>query len=193
MHDIKMPGVQPHELAIDRLGFGETILLVQRDGAVELGLKAVRPLAILHDGPRRVLPAVCLLEHAERPPDSIFEPQAVLGDQRLAHVALELDDLGDVIPDRTQDVLFGLAQRDLIRDLVEVAHCLAPFAVESTNGQADFLQAAKHLVDLPRDHQRRQVQHHAHPHAGAHIRRTGRQIAELIAVRVRYAGFDKIV
>ena len=40
------------------------------------------------------------------------------------------------------------------------------------------MQAAKDLVDLSRDDQRRQVQHHADADAGADVRGTGRQEAE---------------
>ena len=46
------------------------------------------------------------------------------------------------------------------------------------------MQAAKHLVDLPRDDQRRQVQHHAHAQAGADVRGAGGQIAELRVIGV---------
>jgi hypothetical protein len=45
----------------------------------------------------------------------------------------------------------------LIRDLIEIAHRLRAFAVQAAHRKADFLQAAKHFVDLPRDDQSRQV------------------------------------
>ena len=37
------------------------------------------------------------------------------------------------------------AERDLVADLVEIAHRLRAFAIQAANRQADFLQAAKDL------------------------------------------------
>ena len=79
------------------------------------------------------------------------------------------------------------AERDLVADLVEVAHRLRAFAVQPADGQADLLQAAEDLFDLLRDDQRRQVQHHAHAHAGADVRGAGGQIAEPLVEGVVHA------
>ena len=62
------------------------------------------------------------------------------------------------------EVLFGAAERDLVADLVEIAHGLRAFAVEAADGQADLLQAAKDLFDLLRQDQGRQMEHDADPH-----------------------------
>ena len=74
--------------------------------------------------------------------------------------------------------LFAAAQGDLVADLVEIAHRLRAFAVQAADRQADLLQAAEDLLDLPRDDQGRQVQHHAHPHAGADVGGAGGQVAQ---------------
>ena len=70
---------------------------------------------------------------------------------------------------------------------------LRAFAVQAADGEVDFLQAAEHLVDLPRDHQRRQVQHHAHPHAGADVRGAGREVAEPLVEGVGDLLLDQVV
>ena len=70
---------------------------------------------------------------------------------------------------------------------------LRAFAVQAADGEVDLLQAAEDLVDLPRDDQGRQVQHHAHAHAGADVRRAGGQVAEAVAEGVGDAGFDQVV
>ena len=43
------------------------------------------------------------------------------------------------------------AEGDLVADLIEIAHRLRAFTVQAADREADFLQAAKDLVDLPRD------------------------------------------
>ena len=85
------------------------------------------------------------------------------------------------------------AQRDLVADLVEIAHRLRAFAVQPANGQADLLQTAEDLFDLPGDHQGRQMQHDADAHPGADVGRAGGQIAELIVEGVGDLLFDQVV
>ena len=82
---------------------------------------------------------------------------------------------------------------DLVADLVEVAHRLRAFAVQAADRQADLLQAAEDLVDLPRDDQGRQVQHHAHPHAGADVGGAGRQVAQPLVEGVGDLLLDQVV
>ena len=91
------------------------------------------------------------------------------------------------------ELVFALAERDLVADLVEIALGLRAFAVQAADGEVDFLQAAEDLVDLPRDHQGRQVEHHAHAQAGADVRGAGGEVAEAVVVGVGDAGFDQVV
>ena len=84
-------------------------------------------------------------------------------------------------------------KRDLVADLIEIAHRLRAFAVQAAHRQADLLQAAKHLVDLPGNHQRRQVQHDAHAHARADVRRAGGQIAQPLVEGVGHLLLDQVV
>ena len=100
---------------------------------------------------------------------------------------------GHDVADLLDQLRFAPAERDLVADLVEVAHRLRAFAVQAADGQADLLQAAEDLVDLPRDHQRRQVQHHAHAHAGADVGGAGGQIAELVVEGVGDLVLDQVV
>ncbi len=83
-----------------------------------------------------------------------------------------------------------MAERDLVADLVEIALGLGAFAVEAADGEVDFLQAAEDFVDLPGDHQGRQVEHHADAKTGADIGGAGREVAEAVVVGVGDAGFD---
>ena len=100
---------------------------------------------------------------------------------------------GTTSPTCLRQLFLAPAERDLVADLVEIAHRLRAFAVQAADGQADLLQAAEDLFDLPRDDQRRQVQHHAHAHAGADVRGAGGQIAEAVVKGVGDAGFDQVV
>ena len=88
---------------------------------------------------------------------------------------------------------FGAAERDLVADLVEIAHRLRAFAVQAAHRQADLLQAAEDLVDLPGDDQGRQVQHHADAHAGADVGRAGGQIAQPLVEGVGDLLLDQVV
>src|SRR5690606_24230314 len=89
-----------------------------------------------------------------------------------------VDQHGHHIADLPQEFLFAAAERDLVADLVEVAHGLGTFAVKAPHRQADFLKTAEDLFDLTRDHQCGQVKHHAHPHPRAYVRRASGQVTE---------------
>src|SRR5262249_33080397 len=124
---------------------------------------------------------------------AVVEVFVALAHQKVACLALVVDDRGNHVADLLYQVRLAAPQRDLIRDLVEVPHRLGAFAVQSADGQADFLQRTEELVDLPRDHQGRQVQHHAHAHASADVRGAGREIAELFVEGVGDLFFHQIV
>ena len=117
--------------------------------------------------------------NAVGPADLVVQVLVAFADQEIAGPPLVVDQHRHDVADLLDQVGLALAQRDLVADLVEIAHGLRALAVQAADGQADFLQAAEDLVDLPRDHQGRQVQHHAHAHAGAHVRGAGGQIAQL--------------
>ena len=66
--------------------------------------------------------------------------------EQQVHARVVLDE------DLLDEVDFAAPQRDLITDLIKIAHRLRAFAVETPNSQAHFLQAPKNLFDLLRDH-----------------------------------------
>ena len=125
--------------------------------------------------------------------DPIVQVLLALADQELAGPPFVVDQHGHDIGDLRDQLLFAAAERDLVADLVEVAHGLRAFAVEPADGQADLVQAAEHLFDLPRDDQCRQVQHHADPHAGADVGGAGGQVAPALVEGVGHMLLDQVV
>ena len=113
--------------------------------------------------------------------------------RNCAGLALVVDDHRHDVADLLDQVLLAAAERDLVADLVEIAHRLRAFAVQAADGQADLLQAAEDLVDLPGDDQGGQVQHHAHAHAGADVGRAGGQVAEPLVEGVGHLLLDQVV
>ena len=73
----------------------------------------------------------------------------------------------------------------MIGDLIKVAHRLAPLAVQAAHRQTELLQGLKDLLDILRQDQAGQVQHHADSDAGADVRGTGGQIAQALIESVR--------
>ena len=113
--------------------------------------------------------------------------------RNCAGLPLVVDDDRHDVADLLDQVLFAAAEGDLVADLVEIAHRLRAFAVQAADRQADLLQAAEDLLDLPGDDQGRQVQHHAHPHARADVGRAGGQVAELLVEGVGDVLLDEVV
>ena len=113
--------------------------------------------------------------------------------QELPGLPLVVDDHRHDVVDLLDQFFFAAAEGDLVADLVEVAHRLRAFAEKAADGEADLLQAAEDLLDLPRDDQSRQVQHHAHPHAGADVGRAGGQIAQPLVEGVGDLLLDGVV
>ena len=128
-----------------------------------------------------------------RPADAVVQVFVALFDEELACLPFVVDDDRHDVANLPEQFRFGPPKRHLIADLVEIAHRLRAFAIEPADREADLLQAAKDLVDLPRDDQGRQMQHHADPHAGAHVRRAGGQIPQPIVECVGDLLFDQIV
>ncbi len=132
-------------------------------------------------------------QQAVRAAHAVVQFPAALVDQVLASLALVLDQRGRHVTDLLHQLGFRLAQRDLIADLVKVPHRLGAFAVQTPHGQADLVQAAEDLFDLARENQRGQVQHHAHPHPGAHVGRAGGQVAQAFVEGVIDVFFQRVI
>ena len=103
------------------------------------------------------------------------------------------DDLQDNLRQIRDRRFLLLAQADLVRDLEHVAHRLRTLPPKPANRQADLAHALDDRVDLVRQHQPRDVQHHAGPHAGSHVGRAGGQKTEARRERVRNVLLDLVV
>ena len=114
-------------------------------------------------------------------------------DEELPRLALVVDNHRHDVAHLADQLGLGPPERDLVADLIEVAHRLRAFAVQAADRQTDLLQAAEDLVDLPGDDQRGQVQHHAHAHARAHVGRAGGEIAEPFVEGVGHLLLDQVV
>ena len=136
---------------------------------------------------------LCGPQNAERPADPIVQRLVTLANQELAGLPFIVDQHRHDVADHFREFFLGEPQGDLIADLIEVTRSLRAFTVESPHGQINLLQALEDLLDLSGDHQRRQVQHHAHPHARADVRGTGGEIAQEFAVGVGHSVFDQVV
>ena len=132
-------------------------------------------------------------QDAVGPAHAVVQVLLAFLDQELPGLPFVVDDHRHDVVDLLDQFVFAAAQGDLVADLVEVAHRLRAFAEQAAHGQADLLQAAKDLFDLPRNDQGRQVQHHAHPHAGADVRGAGRQVAQPFVEGVGDLLFDGVV
>ena len=113
--------------------------------------------------------------------------------QKLPRPAFVIDDHRHHVPHLLHQLLLGPAEGGLVGDLVEVAHCLRALAIQAAHRQRDLVQAAKHLVDLPGDHQARQMEHDAHPDASADVGRAGREVAKAGVEGVGDDSFDLVV
>ena len=69
-----------------------------------------------------------------------MEFPTIFSHQFVSNFSFVLDDVGDDVLESIDQLLFAFSQRDLVGDLVEVAHRLAAFTVEASNGEVDFLQ-----------------------------------------------------
>ncbi len=92
-----------------------------------------------------------------------------------------------------QNLRFAPTQRRLVAELEEVAHRVGTLAVEPADRQAHVGGGALHLLEFPHESQPRQMQHHAHPQAGADVGGAGGEVAEARREGVIDAGLDAIV
>ena len=96
-------------------------------------------------------------------------------------ILLMLDDLLDDAVQASNDLLLGLAEGRLVGDLKKITHRLGAFAMETTDGESDFVHGIDDLVDLVAHHKTGQVQHGRRAHAGADIRGACGEVAEVRA------------
>ena len=118
-------------------------------------------------------------EHAQGAADLVVQRDGAIVQQRFAGVVLVVDDLGDhQVLEVADDFFFGLAQRRLVADLIEIAGGFGAFAVQPAHRQAHVLGGAEDLFDFAGELQGRQMKHHADADAGADVGRAGGQVAE---------------
>src|SRR5262245_5151366 len=82
---------------------------------------------------------------------AIVQVLAAFFDEKRPRLTLVIDDDRNHFADLLDQVELAAAERDLVADLVKVAHRLRAFAIEPADGKAHLLQAAKDLFDLLRD------------------------------------------
>src|SRR5262245_16217228 len=140
----------------DRQVFDESEVNAQADAGEQLHRLLGR-----HHGRR--------LEGAECPGDAVVQPLAVFAEQCRSGLPLVGDDLDVDVADVPEGVGLALAERDLVRDLVEVSRRPAALAVQAAHDEVDLLQSTEHLFDLLGQTQGGQVEHDAGPHAGADV------------------------
>ena len=97
----------------------------------------------------------------------------------LAHGALVIYNFLGSSHQRTDHVLLAPAQGGHVAHLIELALGLRAVAVHAADRQAQLRHGLHHRAHLARLCKRGQVQNHAGAHAGAGVRRTGRQKAPL--------------
>ena len=118
-------------------------------------------------------------EHAHRAVDLVLQNRRLSAQQLPPCHALVVDDLRhDVGLELGEQHPLALAERRLVGELVEVARCVRPLAVEPAHREAHALGRTLDLLDLARKTQRGQVQHDAETRAGANVRRATREVAE---------------
>jgi len=91
---------------------------------------------------------------------------------------LVLNHLPHDLPEMIKQLVLGLAQGRLIRELKEVADDLAPLPVQTPEGEPDLSQPLKDLPDLLRQDEAGQVDKHARPEPGSRVGRAGGKIAK---------------
>lgn len=132
-------------------------------------------------------------ERTEGAGDLIMELGAVVTEHKFADAAFPVDDPEDDILDFGDEVGFGFSERDLIGDLVEVAESLAAFAVESADGEVDFLSGLVDFLNFAGDAEGGEVQHHAEADSGPGIGGAGGEVTELWVEGEGDGGFDVII
>ena len=87
-------------------------------------------------------------QNAKRAAHSVVQVALALLEQEIPRPTFIVDQHGHHFADLGEQFLFGSAQRDLIADLIEIAHRRRAFAVKSANGEADFLKAPQALSQI---------------------------------------------
>ena len=128
-------------------------------------------------------------EDAVGPAHLIVDVLLRLTDEKVAGPPLVVDEHRHDIGHLLDELVLRPAERGLVGDLVEVPHRLRSLSIEPADGQRDLVEAAEHLVDLPGDDERREVEHHAHADPGADVRRAGGEVAP---ARVEGVGDDPL-
>ncbi|HKB14455.1 MAG TPA: hypothetical protein VKF62_00235, partial [Planctomycetota bacterium] len=92
------------------------------------------------------------MDRADRAPDLVLEAGALLLQQVGAHVSLVLEDVRDHPPEVLEDLELGAAERDLVRDLVEVPRRPGPLPVQAPDGEVRLRRRVEHPFHLPLRH-----------------------------------------
>ena len=100
--------------------------------------------------------------------------------QKMTRFPLIIDQDRDDLLNLFNQFLFRFSQRELIADLIKIAHGLGTFAEQPPNREVDLLKRAEDPVDLSGLHKRREMKHDADPKASSDIGRASSEVAPTI-------------
>ena len=113
--------------------------------------------------------------------------------ERLARAALVRDDFRHGALEIVDDLLLAEAERELVRDLEEVAYDLLVVAVERAQRETELLRDIDDVVDVARIDEPWQMEYDRCAQARAEVRRTRCEIAHLLVEREVELSFDGVI
>ena len=82
--------------------------------------------------------------------DLVVKVLLAFADEEFTGLAFVVDDDGNDVADFFDEFFFGATECDMVANLIEVAHGLRASSVQTSHGEADFLQAAEDFLNLLR-------------------------------------------
>ena len=136
---------------------------------------------------------LCILQQSISSADLIEQVVIAVFNKHVTSFTFVTNHRGHDGTDMLHQRLFGFAECDLIANLIEVSHGLRAFPVQASDGEVDFLQAIKNLVNLSRDYECRKMQHNANTHAGSNIGGASGQVTKVWVERVVQLLLDVVI
>ena len=112
-------------------------------------------------------------------PHLVFDDRRRIAQEHLASLLLVVHHLPDHLPEVIEQLRFGLAESRLVGQLEEVAHHLAPLAVQPPERQTHLGKPLKHLGDFLGEHEPRQVDQNGRTKPRSDVGWARRKITEL--------------
>lgn len=134
-----------------------------------------------------------IAQRAVGAPDAVLEMLLHVERERLARATLVRDDLRHGALEVVDDLLLAEAERELVRDLEEVAYDLLVVAVERAQRETELLRDIDDVVDVARIDEPRQVEYDRCAQARAEVCRTRCEIAHLLVEREVELSFDGVI